>query len=64
MLANPILLSLIADVCVNLCAGWFGAAFIIPATQERPKALNDRLIAVNLIYALAFFVVAYILKSV
>ena len=64
MSSNPILLTIIADICTNLAAGWFGAAFIIPATQERPRVLNDRLMAVNLLYALAFFAVAYILKSV
>lgn len=63
MPSNPILFSVIADICINLSAGWFGAVFLISEIQERPQP-KDRLMAENLVYAMAFSLVAYILRSV
>lgn len=38
----------IADLLINLSAGWFGAVFIIPIATKLPKKLNLLLLTWNL----------------
>lgn len=64
MVDEQILLAVIAEWCVNLSAGWFGAAFIVPATARRPLAINERVVLEDIVLALAFILAAYILRSI
>lgn len=64
MTIDPVLLNLAADWCINLSAGWFGAAAIIPAVTPKPNALSVPVIIENIAFALAFFGISYILKTI
>jgi len=37
MKPDPVFLNIISELFVNLSAGWFGVAFIVPLTSKRPK---------------------------
>ena len=54
---------LAADWFVNFSAGLFGAAVIVPAISEKPQRFNEQLSLLNILLALAFFLVAYILSK-
>lgn len=63
---DAVFLQLAADWCINLSAGWFGAAVIIPTipTENREeKKLRQAVLIENLLFAVAFFGIAYILKN-
>lgn len=62
MSIDTVLLTTVADWCVNLSAGWFGAAFIVPAFSERSQEFNRRLFLINILFALAYLLFAYILN--
>lgn len=64
MVIEPPLLQLAADWCINLSAGWFAAAVIIPALSkdEQSKQLQQVVILENMLFAVAFFGLAYILE--
>ncbi|MEK7500051.1 MAG: hypothetical protein AAB649_05605 [Patescibacteria group bacterium] len=54
--------ALTADWLVNFSAGLFGAAVIVPAISEKPPKFNEQLSLLNILLALAFFLLAYILN--
>ena len=60
---NPLILFTIADVLVNLSAGWFGAATILPAFSEKPAILNLPILITDLIFGTVCFVTAYRLRK-
>lgn len=37
MRLDPIFLIILSDLFVNLAAGWFGSAFILPITSRKKK---------------------------
>jgi len=61
---DPVFLTLLADWCVNLSAGWFAAAIIVPVSGNRPRETNERFIVENTLNAVAFFASAYILRII
>ena len=56
-------LSLTADWLISISTAWVAAAIILPSTHDWPKRLNLSIVAINLILAFAFFVVALILVN-
>ncbi len=52
--------------CYNLLmsAGFFGAAIVFPATGDRPKIANQKIVLDNILFSIAFLMAAYILKIV
>ena len=60
MAVDPVAFTLLADWCIDLSAGSFAAAFLV--TTQRP--LNARVILTDLLYSVAFFLLAFILTSV
>ena len=58
------LLQLGADWCVNLSAGWLGAALIVPAMTDKKENLDWVLFIENILLALVFFFFAYKLISI
>lgn len=63
MVTRVVIFTMIADWLVNISAGWFGAAIILPATRDWPRKLHIGIIATNLVLALACFFAAVIIKS-
>lgn len=62
MKADPVLLSVISDLFVNLAAGWLGTAFIVPLTSKRPK-FKWWVLCVHLIFGMLSLLIAYILRK-
>lgn len=61
---DPAWWTLLSELSVNICAGWLGAAFIIPATSKRPRRVNLFVLTTNLLFAILFFVIAFQLRKV
>lgn len=59
---DPSLLTAIGDVFLNLSAGWFGAAIIIPGTRPRGTKINALYVIVNLSFAFAALAFGYRLR--
>lgn len=64
MMLDIALLQALSDWCINVSAGWFGAAFIVPATSNGPKSIKERIVIEDLALALAFFCASYILGTI
>lgn len=45
---DPVWSQSIADLLINLSAGWFGAVFVLPITTKLSKKLNVLLLTMNL----------------
>lgn len=58
---KPILLSILSDLFVNLSAGWFGAAFIVPITTKKSK-IRWWILTVNIAYGILTLVISLILR--
>lgn len=63
MRIDAIWLQIISDLCVNLSAGWIGAAVAIPATSKLNKKVNLGVLTVNLALAIVFLIAAFELRS-
>lgn len=64
MISNKTLwLNDIADLFINLSAGWFGAAFIISAFNENIGNLNFGLLILNGGFGILFLLVAHMLRK-
>ncbi|MBI3559421.1 hypothetical protein HY085_03415 [Candidatus Gottesmanbacteria bacterium] len=57
---NPVVLSAVSDLLINLSAGWLAVAVIIPFGLKRPKRL--RALTLNFIAAILFLVLAIKLR--
>lgn len=58
---NSVLLNSLADLFINLSAGWFGAAFIVPINvRNREKRINALII--NLVFAIVSLGLAIVLR--
>lgn len=62
MRPDPILLNLLAELLVNLSAGFYGAAFIVPLQRKRPTKLNLKLLTVNVSLGTLILALAYLLQ--
>lgn len=62
MQLNSTLLSVLSDLFVNLSAGWFGAAFIVPVTSKISK-LKVWLLIINIGFGIMALVISVILRS-
>lgn len=59
MVLNSIWLQLISDLFVNLSAGWFGAALIVPTTSKRSGPINLTILTIDVIAGILFMILAY-----
>ncbi len=55
---------LLSELCVNVSAGWLGAAFIVPATSKRPLKINLLLLTTDLLFAILFLVIGFQLRKI
>lgn len=53
----------LSDLLVNLAAGWFGVALIIPITGRLPKRLNLWLLTYNISFGTLSVFVAVLLRQ-
>ena len=57
------LYSVIADLFINLSAGWFGAALIIPIRTQKSEKLKLGLLTINLFLGILFLGLAYLFRK-
>lgn len=63
MIFNSIWPQLISDLFVNLSAGWFGAALVIPTTSKRPGPINITILTIDIVAGILFMIFAYQFKT-
>ena len=61
---HPTLFLTVADIFVNLSAGWFGAAFIMPVSYESISNISLVALTVDLVFGTLCFVIAYKLRKI
>lgn len=61
---NQVTLQSISDLFINLSAGWFGAAFIIPVSTRKIKSIPFGLLILNLCFAIIFLITAIKLRNI
>lgn len=62
MIFDPAWFDIFADWCINLSAGWFGAALIVPVSGE-DEPINWPVALSNVVTALALLLLAFILRT-
>lgn len=63
MITETILLTAFSDLLLNLSAGWFGAAFIIPITIVKGKKRRFWTLFINIVLGIVALSVAVIIRS-
>ena len=56
---NPKFIQILSDLFVNLSAGWFGAALIIPMSSKDNEGFEWFSLVINLIFGLLSLTVGY-----
>lgn len=62
MTIDPAFLTAVGDVFLNLSAGWFGAAIIIPITKPREQHQNHFFVGTNIFLGVTALVLGYKLR--
>lgn len=60
---DPAFASVIADLLINLSAGWFGAAVIIPINTRQTGKIRFAYLIANLVLATLSLLTAYTLRK-
>lgn len=60
---DTIIFEALADLCINLSAGWFGAAFITPAFSKQSRNVNFAILTVDIIFGILFLGLAILLRN-
>jgi len=47
-----------SDWLINLSAGWFAAAFIVPSVGRKPAKVNWFILTTNMVFAILFLLEA------
>ncbi|MEK7168618.1 MAG: hypothetical protein AAB778_01270 [Patescibacteria group bacterium] len=55
--------SIISDLFINLSAGWFGAAFILPAVSENLLTVDFRLLTADVILGILSLILARVFRK-
>ena len=63
MKLDAVFFNTLANIFDNLSAGWFGAAFIVPAFSGRPAEFNFPILITDLVFGTVCFVVAYTVRK-
>ena len=61
---NQAFLASLSDWLINVSAGWFGAAFIVPAFSKSPKRINLLWLIIDIGFAIFSFILGYRLKAI
>lgn len=62
MSVSGLWLEVVSELCVNLSAGWIGAAVVIPVTSKLDRKINLGVLTMNLTAAIVFLVLAFELR--
>jgi len=60
---DPVIVSSISELFINLSAGWFAAAFISPNFSRKKKAEKLYYLTLNVIFATVCLIIAIYLKK-
>jgi hypothetical protein len=60
---DPILSSVLADLSVNLSAGWVGALVIVPNFSKERGARRLLILTVDILAAIVCLIIAFVLKK-
>lgn len=58
-MVDPTFLTVVSELFVNLSAGWFGAALIVPVTSKAPKEINLWILTFNFLIGIFLLIVAF-----
>lgn len=61
MKIDPAWFAVVGDLFVNLSAGWFAAALIVPLSGDGPKATNRWVLMMDIVFGILFLVLAHTL---
>lgn len=59
---DPILFTVLSDLLVNLSAGWFGVALILPIAVRKPKVRLSAL-TINITLGIVSLLLAFVLRK-
>ncbi len=59
MRIDPVWFTLLSELFVNLSAGWFGAAFVVPAITEQPLSWDLSVLTIDVCLGMLFLVFAF-----
>lgn len=59
MRIDAIFIQTLADLFINLSAGWFGIAFIVP----KNKRVRWRVLTVNILYGIVCLIISFLLRK-
>lgn len=59
---DKILLSIVADLLVNVAAGWFGLVFLVPQVEKRRQKRKFFVLTGNILFGIVCLEVAYLLR--
>lgn len=60
---DPVWWVTLSELFINLSAGWFGTAFIVPLSTKLPKRVNVLLLTINIGLGIFFLIVSFKLKK-
>lgn len=63
MIIDPLWANILSELFVNLSAGWFGAAFIVPVIAKKQVSVNLGVLLFNLIFGIVFLIIGFQLRE-
>lgn len=60
---DPNLAGVISELLVNLSAGWFAAALIVPLQAKKPKSIGFRLLTTNVGLGILALIIAFTIRK-
>ena len=63
MSISPLWAIILSDLFVNLSAGWFGAALIVPTVAKKKASINAGILLFNLIFGIVFLIIGFQLRE-
>jgi len=64
MRPDPLLLAILSELFVNLSAGWFGAAFIVPISSGKIFPIKLDLLTADIIFGIVCLVIAFKVRKI
>ena len=57
-----VLTGILSELLINLAAGWYGVAIIIPISSTEPFAVNLNVLTANIIFGTVCIIISYKLR--
>lgn len=55
-------LNALADLLIDLSAGWFGVVFVVPIASKRPGKVKLFVLTTNLIFGILALIISIVLR--